>query len=92
MTDMINLARVCIPSPEYNTGKEVFSTIQRGSLDGVLFELLDNAPNNDDLSRYREFYEIVDGVPPPFSSRTLKDSFAASSYSFPKSRSAGKRK
>ena len=62
MTDMINLARVCIPSPEYNTGKEVFNTIQRGSLDGVLFELLDNAPNNDDLSRYREFYEIVDGV------------------------------
>ncbi len=62
MTRHINLARVFIPSPEYDALAGGVYGVCAKALDGVLCELVDAMPNRDDLPMYREFYEILDGV------------------------------
>jgi hypothetical protein len=62
MARSISLARVFIPSPEYDAlAGGVYGVCAR-ALDGVLCELVESMPNRDDLPVYREFYEIIDGV------------------------------
>lgn len=62
MARSISLARVFIPSPEYDALAGGVYGVCVKALDGVLCELVDAMPNRDDLPVYREFYEIIDGV------------------------------
>ena len=62
MARNISLARVFIPSPEYDALAGGMYGVCAKALDGVLCELVEEMPNRDDLLMYREFYEILDGV------------------------------